>query len=128
MHINHLTNQLTTRARNVARAVIGDIHFGSGGATTITTVEDFAKHVTGRMLLTSPGCGKKSAVEIVRTCRDLGFPLKDSIARVDREWQVWCAANNRMDIVANDTYHSIWVAAWKTAVKVRAKEEQNGAS
>jgi hypothetical protein len=129
MHINHLTNQLTTRARNVVRVVISDVHHYSAGATTITTVEDFAKHVTGRTLFTTPGCGKKSATEIVRMCRDLGFPIKDSVTRMDREWQMWCAANSRMDVVADDTYYGIWAAAWKAAMKARSeasslKEEQ----
>ena len=125
MHINHLTNQLNTRARNIVRVVIADVHHYSLGATTITTVEDFANNVTAFMLSRTSNCGKKSMTEIVRACRDLGFPIRDAVSRVEREWNMWCSVNDRAGLKANESYAEVWNAAWRAAMKARIDTESS---
>lgn len=69
MHINHLLSALSTRARNAVRNAWLENR-------DITTIEEFVDVVTKKSLLSLKNCGRKSAAEIDRTLRDMGYLLR----------------------------------------------------
>lgn len=69
MHINHLLSELSTRAKGAVRNAWLEYR-------EITTVEEFVDVVTKRYLMSLPNCGRKSANEIERMLRDMGYVLR----------------------------------------------------